>query len=174
VSRRSIERVRPVELAAHEPLISKMLFDEVQAVLSARGRTSPETKRVPKVFLGILHCASCGGAITAEIQKGHTYYRCTKKNRQFTWCMQPYVREEALAQEISGILAPFCLSEEWAAEMLSRVKAERFSIAQSSHALVSQHHAELGQIHARLQRLLDSLLDGIAEREIYISQRPRS
>jgi hypothetical protein len=29
----------------------------------------------PKAFFGLLHCSTCGGAITAEIQKGHTYYR---------------------------------------------------------------------------------------------------
>jgi site-specific DNA recombinase len=158
---------------AHEPLISKILFDEVQAVLAKRARTSSETKFVPKVFLGLLHCADCGGAITAEIQKGHTYYRCTKKNRQFEWCTQPYVREEVLGDEISALLAPFCLSEDWAKEMLSRMKAEEQSVAQSSAAIVSQHRAELGQIQARLQRLLDSLLDGIVERETYVSEKAK-
>jgi hypothetical protein len=28
-----------------------------------------------EAFLGLLHCSTCGGAITAEVQKGHTYYR---------------------------------------------------------------------------------------------------
>lgn len=57
----------------HQPIITKDLFDQVNAVLSERWRYSPlEKKTTPKPFLGLLHCASCGGAITAEVQKGHT------------------------------------------------------------------------------------------------------
>src|SRR5947207_11559983 len=86
----------------HEAIISKALFDEVQAVMNRRFRWRPDdTKRKPKAFLGLLHCAECGGAITGEIQKGHTYYRCTKKGRFPTWCAQQYIREEALDVEIS-------------------------------------------------------------------------
>ena len=33
----------------------------------------------PKPLCGLLHCGECGRMITAEVQKGHTYYRCTKK-----------------------------------------------------------------------------------------------
>jgi site-specific DNA recombinase len=63
----------------HEPIISKRLSDDVQAVLKRRYKWSPFVQPVkPKPFLGLPHCATCGGAITAEVQKGHTYYRCTK------------------------------------------------------------------------------------------------
>ena len=61
-------------------------------------------KTEPKPYLGLLRCSTCGGAITAEIQKGHTYYRCTKKSRATMWCLQPYIREEALDAEISAFL----------------------------------------------------------------------
>ncbi|MHB8562677.1 MAG: recombinase zinc ribbon domain-containing protein [Acidiferrobacteraceae bacterium] len=30
-------------------------------------------------FLGLVRCGECGGAITAERQRGHHYYRCAKK-----------------------------------------------------------------------------------------------
>jgi hypothetical protein len=81
------------------------LFDEVQAVVNERWRYSPKEKqtRVPKAFMGLLRCSTCGCAITAEIQKGHTYYRCTKRNKTCQ-CFQPYVREEALDAQISSLL----------------------------------------------------------------------
>ena len=68
----------------HEPIISKQLADQAQAVLKERYKWSPfgEASHTPKAFLGLLRCSTCGGAITAEIQKGHTYYRCTKKAMQ--------------------------------------------------------------------------------------------
>jgi hypothetical protein len=156
-----------------EALITKKLFDEVQSVLKGRARTSPQTKHVPKVFLGLLRCAGCGGAITAEIQKGHTYYRCTKKNRIVSWCAQPYVREEALAEEITALLAPFCLCEQWATQMLEMLKVERHAVAASSSALHERNQAALDSMNARQQRLLDSYLDGVLDRETYLAEKAK-
>ncbi len=157
----------------HEALISKKLFDEVQSVLKGRAKTSPQTKHVPKAFLGLLHCADCGGAITAEVQKGHTYYRCTKKNRIQSWCTQPYVREELLAEEITTLLAPFCLSEEWAMQMLQMLKTERQSLAASSSVLREKNQTEIANLSARHQRLLDSFLDGALDRETYLAEKAK-
>ena len=66
----------------HEPVISKRLFDEVESIINQRWRNSPsEKKNAPKAFLELFRCAECGSAITGEIQKGHTYYHCTKKKQ---------------------------------------------------------------------------------------------
>jgi site-specific DNA recombinase len=86
----------------HEPIISKQLYDGVQAVFNARWRCSPTTQiRSPKAFVRLLRCASCGYAVTAECQKGHTYYRCTRKSTRVERCAEPFIREEALDTEIS-------------------------------------------------------------------------
>ena len=158
----------------HEPIISKKLFDEAQAVLSRRWRNSPQEKvKVPKPFLGLLHCAECGGAITGEIQKGHTYYRCTKKSRASINCQQPYIREEVLDAEISALLAPFGLRADWAEEMLKRVKEEKKQSAQSNALVADQKRAEIEKINLRLQRLLDSFLDGVIERDDYTAEKAK-
>ena len=50
----------------HEPIITKKLFDDVQTVVNARWRYSPKQNVAePKAFMGLLHCAECGGGITA-------------------------------------------------------------------------------------------------------------
>ncbi len=82
-------------------------------------------------FSAFLHCAECGSAITGEIQKGHTYYRCTKKDKSRP-CKQPYIREEALDAEITALLKPFSLRADWADEMLLRVKEEKKQSAQTA------------------------------------------
>jgi site-specific DNA recombinase len=96
----------------HQPIISKALFDKVQAVLEKRTHRFP-VERVPKVFTGLLRCGECGRAITAEIQKGHTYYRCTKKSK-LAKCSQPFIREEELDRQLSALLAQFTLCPDWA------------------------------------------------------------
>ncbi len=150
----------------HEALISKRLFDEALAVLQSRYKWSRNHTPVkPKAFLGLLHCSTCGGAITAEVQKGHIYYRCTKKSRATTWCLQPYIREEDLDNVISDLLKPYSLRSDWADEMLTRVKEEKTENAQSARLMAEQKRTEIGKINLRLQTLLDSFLDGIIDRE---------
>ena len=159
----------------HEPIITKKLFDQVDAILSHRWRYSPsEKKTLPKPYLGLLHCAGCGGAITAEVQKGHTYYRCTKKGQMLKWCDQPYIREGALDVEISTLLKPYTLRADWADGMLAMGNEEKKSAAQSSAQLVAQKRKEIEQINVRLQKLLDSFLDGVIDRNEYTAEKAKS
>jgi len=79
----------------HEPLISKKLFDKCREVMAKRGKVQ-EVRKHHFAFLGLLKCASCGCSITGERQKGHNYYRCTKKKGL---CQEKhYLREEALTE----------------------------------------------------------------------------
>ena len=127
----------------HEPIISKALFDKAQDVMNHRWRWSPgEKERTPKVFTGLLRCAECGYGISAEIQKGHTYYRCSKKSKVHH-CLQPYVREEALDAEISALLKPFTLRGDWADQMLELVKEEKQQSAQSAAQVVAAKRTEI-------------------------------
>ncbi|MBU0676858.1 MAG: zinc ribbon domain-containing protein, partial [Verrucomicrobia bacterium] len=81
--------------------------------------------------MGLLKCDHCGGAVTAERQKGHDYYRCTKKLGP---CPQTrYIREEALADHLRESIRGVSLSDEHAAKMLAKVEewkdAERTDIS---------------------------------------------
>ena len=166
--------VGEVYAGTHEPLVTKQLSDQVQAVLKKRYKWSPFIMPVkPKAFLGLLHCASCGGAITAEVQKGHTYYRCTKKSQATSWCKQPYIREEALDKEISDLLKPYSLRPDWADDLLTRVKGEKQQNAQSALQLAAQKRGEIEKINLRLQTLLDSFLDGIIDRDTYVAEKAK-
>ena len=172
-----------IHAGTHEAIISKQLFDDVQAVLNSRWKWSPkESRPTPKAFMGLLRCAECGGAITAERKEKHqqngnvhhyTYYRCTKKNRIREWCTQPYIREAELDVELSNLITPFALPEDWAEEMLTRVKEEKRQSAQSSLAMAAQKRSEIEKINLRLKKLLDSFLDGIVERDIYVTEKEK-
>lgn len=59
----------------HEPMVTKATFDRVQAILHGRSNPRPIATFT---YRGFLTCGECGLAITAEEQKGHTHYRCTK------------------------------------------------------------------------------------------------
>ena len=61
----------------HRPLISKSLFDRVQAVLSGKAQT--QGLRHDFLYRRRLRCVHCGYLLIAEIQKGRPYYRCHTK-----------------------------------------------------------------------------------------------
>ncbi len=166
----------------HEPIITKDLFDRADTILNRRWRCSPtENTAQPKAFMGLLRCGGCGMMITAEHKKkrqkngnthSYTYYRCTKKNKAQP-CRQPFVREEALDAEISSLLKPFALRTDWADEMLTRVKEEKMRSAQSDAQVAVQKRGEIEKINLRLQKLLDSFLDEIIDRETYVAEKAK-
>jgi len=85
----------------HEPLISKDLFDKVQAVMCRKSK--PKAPRLkPYIYRGMFRCGSCGAFITTETQKGHHYLHCTKRVRRD--CPEPFVREEEVSDQVTRYL----------------------------------------------------------------------
>jgi len=92
----------------HTSLVSKELWDRVQDRLSGKAQRKSRTRYV-YTYRGFLSCSECGCSITAEKQKGHIYYRCTKSRGR---CKQPYIREEKLEIELAGIFDPISIDKQ--------------------------------------------------------------
>ena len=103
--------------------------------------------------------------ITAEVQRGHTYYRCTKKSA--LRCSQLYVREEELARQLSDIINQFAMPEAWAAELSKMADKDEREYLQTSAAANQATRAEIDIISQKLQRLLSVYLDQDIERDAY-------
>src|SRR3989344_6907687 len=103
---------------SHEPIISKKLFDKVQEVMKERGKPRKKTTKNRFLFLGLMKCGFCGCSITAEIKKGHHYYRCTKKKEP---CPERYLREEVLTEQIQSFLQKVSLSSQDTEKVLTEL-----------------------------------------------------
>lgn len=86
---------------AHEPIISKELFDDTQKELAGGKRKQAKIKEF--AFKGIFKCFSCGSGICGEeklrkLKNGgrrrHVYYHCTR-SRDYH-CKEPYIDENEL------------------------------------------------------------------------------
>lgn len=119
-------------------------------------------------FRGLLKCGECGCAITAETQKGHSYYRCTKKKDT---CSQPYIREEILASQISDILQKVSLPEDWAEPMLAELEKEEVSTAQSDALFAQNLKNEVKACEEKLDMLLDAHLEKTITGEEYTAKK---
>jgi DNA invertase Pin-like site-specific DNA recombinase len=153
----------------HEPIITKKLFDRVQEVLKQRSKPMRKNSN-PKPFTGLLRCGECGMMITAELQKGHVYYRCTKKNKTID-CKQPYAREENLDRQLSSLIQKVSLRTDWADKMLSRLEKEELGTAQSVRSFVQKRKEEIEAIDNKQRFLLDSYLDKVIDRATYLEKK---
>ncbi len=159
----------------HEPIISKKLFDKVQEVLEKRGKVC-EIKKHHFAFLGLMKCKSCGCSITAEIQKGHHYYRCTKKKGN---CQEKhFVREEKLAEQIRNLLRKVSLPSHDMEKVLAELEKDERRARQQAVLSVQNLKVELADVEKKLDKLVDLYLsEGLTheeyarKKEKFISQK---
>lgn len=95
---------------AHEPLITKELFDRVHEQLTVADRSKYGEKDFQ--FVRMFKCGSCGSSITAEekIKRNKTdgtihryvYYRCSRGQR--VECHEPPVRERDLVDQLKVLM----------------------------------------------------------------------
>ncbi len=86
----------------YEPVVSRELWEQVQAVLDGRGAKKTRKVKEQFAFSGLITCGHCGCAMVGEIKKGrYIYYHCTGFKGK---CPEPYTREEVLEERFTGLL----------------------------------------------------------------------
>ena len=146
----------------HEPIITKKLFDQCQVVMAQRGK--PKIAQRQFVLRGLMRCGECGRMVTAETQKGHTYYHCTKR---LTNCTQKYVREEELATQIQAILQKVSLCDDWTTKILRELEKDKAHEVQSSRPQQQNLEAQITDTDRKVSRLIDVYLEGSLSLEEY-------
>ncbi len=141
----------------HEPIITKKLFDKVQEIIQSKSK--PNKKKLKYfVFRGFIRCGECGCLITAETQKGHNYYHCTKRK---TKCSQKYVREENLAEQINEYIQKVSLPNDWTKNIIAELEKEKSLKVQSSETFAQNLKEKIAVIDAKLERLMNAYLENV-------------
>ncbi|MBI3232248.1 MAG: recombinase family protein [Candidatus Doudnabacteria bacterium] len=153
----------------HEPAVSKKLFDRCQEILSDKSRPKSKHKK-EYAFRGLFKCGECGCSITAETQKGHNYYRCTKKKAQ---CTQRYIREELLAESISIELQKVSLNEATKNRMLEELLKEQQTQEVASGPFAQKLREQIAECEQKLDLLLDERLNKTITTEEYTSKKQK-
>ena len=162
----------------HIPLISKKLYDDVQIVVALRCFRQQDHTKEPAPYCGLLKCG-CGMMITAENktkrQKNgnvhhYVYYRCTRKSKTITCTEQP-VRSEPLDEQLSGLLAQFALPDGWGDWLRQRIDDTERKEQAESDVLLDDLRGKVAHLSGKLQRLLDSFLDELIDRQTYLAKK---
>ena len=162
----------------HVPIVSKSLWDKVQAVIEQRGHTKPQTKQ-PIPFLGVLHCATCGMSITAETKTktqlngnthSWTYYRCSRKNKAIK-CVEPAIREKDLLPQISALLGDYTMSDKMFNFMTNKIVEDEQAENADSVSAIAYLKDRIASLNTKQKILLDSYLDQDIDRQTFLAKK---
>jgi hypothetical protein len=161
----------------HEPIITKSLYDKVQAVIEKRGHKEPPHKS-PQELCGLLRC-SCGMAITTEkkvkVQKNgnrheYIYYRCTRKNPNVR-CVEPAVRSEILEKQISNLLLEYSPKSAVISTLENMITDTKRAETGKNSAVIADFSDQIARLERKQQILLDTFLDQDIDRQTFLEKK---
>ncbi|MBU0504220.1 MAG: recombinase family protein [Candidatus Omnitrophica bacterium] len=140
--------------STHPPIITKELFDRAQEAFKLHSKPRINGPHY-HVFRGFIKCGECGCSITSEIQKKrYIYYRCSKKRGV---CATPFMREEALVDQINEAANAVAISNELKDFLMSRINEE--GLALSTPSPFHANDFRITEIDIKLNKLLNAFLD---------------
>ncbi len=152
----------------HQPLITKKLFDKCQVVMEQRGKITKKHEPTKHPYRQMLICSNCGCSITSSIQKGHTYYHCTRKKGN---CGSKYVRQERIDEEVAKALQKVSVPLYFIKHIEKKLHQEyqKEQKTKENHTLTIQN--EIKTIDYKLSELLDLYLQKDITRQEYITKK---
>lgn len=149
----------------HEPIISKRLFDDVQAVFAGKRRLRKATNQF-YLFRRAVNCRACTQTLIAETQKGNVYYRCHIKN-----CPQKTVREETIEDKLLETFGKLQFSSEEYEYLKKQAEKMRASEPAQIEAIKRKMLLELSSVGTRLAKLADAYVDEVFDKETYLDKK---
>ena len=165
--------------AKHQPLVSKNLFDQVQAIIVGRSRPRHSKRRNQFPFTGLMKCGHCGMSITAELKTKHykhggkqkfIYYHCTRKSKTIP-CRQPFTRQPEIDWQLTNLIKSVELPQSQADWMLNKISQERCQKQESMATLIADLTVQADNFKLQLERLTDLYLTGELERSGYLKKK---
>lgn len=160
---------RKGELRPHkyEPLITKELFDKVQAVMAGYHKKPFKYAAKPFSLRGLILCAdpSCNCSVSPETHKGHSYYSCT--NYRKVHKKRVYVREEELMTKVDAVLENLQLSDDGITYLVSELRKVNDAKNEFYEQTFANLRTEHDRIENRINNMLDARFDGSITTEDY-------
>jgi len=147
---------------AHEALVSKAEFDQVQEILGKGGCPRGRGCARRFAYTGLVRCGECGGTLTAERKvkrcknsnvHRYTYYHCVRQSHPD--CAQGSIEVRELERQLGEYLARLSIPAEFHTWALEQLQGRRGQLVDERQV----HLDALRRAHATCTRKLDRLLD---------------
>lgn len=155
-----VRRSQQTFIGVHEALISKALFERVQAVAS--GKLRIKRARREFAYRRRIECEGCGLTLVGEFQKGHTYYRCHTPS-----CHRVCLREDRLDAACSQLLSLLQFTDEEMRALAELAEEGRQDEALGEQEAKDRLRVAIGRCDDRLTRLTDAFIDTSIDKEVF-------
>ena len=158
---------------SHPAMLTLDEYHRLQAVV---GRERPPRRgRHSWAYTGLITCAHCGGAVTAELKtkpsgRTYRYYHCHGDQGRLP-CKRRHVREEALEAQINEQLERVTIDAETARLAREAVTAWKDGQLAQRRAVHGAQQRALSDVQGRLNALLDTRLAGLLSNEEYAAKK---
>ena len=137
---------------AQIPIVAKDLFDKVQ--LKMRRKLPTRYRHHNPVLKNLIHCTSCSGLVTWQLQKGHYYGTCQRTDEACRG--RKLLREDKIELEITTMLERLVSPSEEVIQWVADAMRERHKDSiESNQRLASSIQTQID----RLLRLSNNLYD---------------
>jgi len=144
----------------HVPLVTKKLFDRVQAIMD--GRLYPRVQKHTFLFRRLVRCASCGKSLSGERQKGRVYYRCHDRG-----CPRVCVTEDRIEEHVADSVRTLALHERDVRDLRDLFQ-QQIQLEDAKKEDRNVHvNRDLALVDQRLSRLTDALIDEVIDKATY-------
>ena len=148
----------------HPATIGMDLFQRAQQAFGKDGKPASKPKRV-FAYAGLVKCAKCGCAVTAERKKGqYTYYHCTGGRGD---CPKPYIREEQLEGMLGDLVQAIAIDEETLGWITAALKESHHEEKEFHAAQVAALERQAALTQERLDAIYEDKLDGKISEEFW-------
>ena len=160
----------------HETIITEEEYDKIQILLGRQGRPRPKTHIFD--FTGMIRCADCGAAITAEnkskkLANGdinlYVYYHCTKRINPN--CVQGSIEEKELKKQIVQVIDSLEIPPEFHTFAMKWWKSENGKEKESRDMIVETQQRAYRACLAKIDNLTDMRADKEIDAEEFLRRR---
>ena len=149
----------------YDTIISKGLFEQVDAVRNGYKITKHRWGGLPYAFRGLIKCAECGCRITFEKKKGrYIYGHCTQSKGKHG---AKYVSEDSIASEIANVFKSIQIPEDAYSEVSTalRIAHEDKKRMRDSSLLIID--TEIEKYQNRIEKVYEDYLDEKIPEDLY-------
>jgi hypothetical protein len=131
-----------------------------------RKTNHPKHTKRDFAFIGMLTCAFCGCAITAEIKKGkYIYYHCTGNHGP---CPKPAIRQETLAEKLGDVIKGIAIDEGLLDWLIQALRESHRDEKAYHDGMIACLQAQYDKLQHRIDQAYTDKLDGKIPEELFL------
>lgn len=153
-----------VYVGQHKPIITQQVFRKAREILD--GKNIKIKRRHDLLFRRALVCGGCSTKLIGELQKGRVYYRCHTKN-----CMANSIREDRIEAILLPLLKNLRFSSDETMRIRKHLKEQYRQVENFKEEQAKSLQLQLEQIRKRLSNIIDAYVDGVIEKEDYLTKK---